>query len=425
MYKVDMGAEMKVSGSKMEMVAKAKESLEQGGRGAHRFPKTLELAFNEYHRTNTLKHLRVALLTGLFLFMVFGIVDLMLLPADRKHMWIIRYVVVCPTIAAGLAFTFALRFRRFIQPVISFAMLVASLGIVAMVYFDPTPAKNYYYSGILLLIMGAFTFISLRFLYAVSWALATTFAYGAVAIFANHTDSNILAQNIFNIIATIIIGAFSNYLMENYQRRDFLNALLLEYENRQLQTASDELRRLSISDALTTLGNRRHFDLMLDQEWMRSMRSASPISLIMLDIDCFKNYNDNYGHQAGDECIRLVAQKVRGAAKRTGDTSARYGGEEFALLLSGTELADAVIIAEVCRASVESLNIPHGHSTVCDVVTISAGVATMVPDSKTSSKALVEAADKELYRAKAEGKNRVVLERTPKQSIQLSAVARP
>jgi len=154
MYKVDMDAEMKVSGSKMEMVAKAKETLEQGGRGAHRFPKTLELAFNEYHRTNTLKHLRVALLTGLFLFMVFGIVDLMLLPADRTHMWIIRYVVVCPTIAAGLAFTFALRFRRFIQPVISFAMLVASLGIVAMVYFDPTPAKNYYYSGILLLIMG-------------------------------------------------------------------------------------------------------------------------------------------------------------------------------------------------------------------------------------------------------------------------------
>lgn len=425
MYKVDMGAEMKVSGSKMEMVAKAKETLEQGGRGAHRFPKTLELAFNEYHRNNTLKHLRVALLTGLFLFMVFGIVDLMLLPADRKHMWIIRYVVVCPTIAAGLAFTFALRFRRFIQPVISFAMLVASLGIVAMVYFDPTPAKNYYYSGILLLIMGAFTFISLRFLYAVSWALATTFAYGAVAIFVNHTDSNILAQNIFNIIATIIIGAFSNYLMENYQRRDFLNALLLEYENRQLQTASNELRRLSISDALTTLGNRRHFDLMLDQEWMRSMRSASPISLIMLDIDYFKNYNDNYGHQAGDECIRLVAQKVRGAAKRTGDTSARYGGEEFALLLSGTELADAVIIAEVCRASVESLNIPHGYSMVCDVVMISAGVATMIPNSKTSSKALVEAADKELYRAKAEGRNRVVLESTLNQSIQLSAVTRP
>jgi len=409
MHKVDMDAEMKVSGSEMEMIAKAKDTLQQSGLRGLRFPEALESSFNEYHRRNTLKHLRIALLTGLFLFMVFGIVDLMLLPADRMHMWFIRYVVVCPTITAGLAFTFALRFRRFIQPVISFAMLVASLGIVAMVYFDPTPAKNYYYSGILLLIMGAFTFISLRFLYALSWALATTLAYEMVAIFANHTDVNILVQNTFNIIATIIIGAFTNYLMENYQRRDFLNSLLLEYENRELQKASEELRRLSISDALTTLGNRRHFDLMLDQEWMRGMRSETPISLILFDIDYFKHYNDNYGHQAGDECLRLVAGKMRGFTKRPGDTSARYGGEEFVLLLSGTELADAAIIAEACRATVEALKIPHGHSKVSDVVTVSAGVATMVPDGDTSRKALVEAADKALYRAKADGRNRVVL----------------
>jgi signal transduction histidine kinase len=241
MHNVDMDDEMKVTGSEMEMVAKSKETLEQGGRGAHRFPKTLELAFNEYHRVNTLKHLRVALLTGLFLYTVFGIVDAMLLPADRAHMWLIRYAVVCPAIAAGLAFTYASRLKRFIQPVTSFVMLVASLGIVAMVYFDPTPTKNYYYSGILLLIMAAFTFISLRLLYAISWAIATTVAYEVVAIFANHTDPNILAQNSFNIIATIIIGAFSNYLMENYQRRDFLNALLLGYENRRLQKASHEL----------------------------------------------------------------------------------------------------------------------------------------------------------------------------------------
>jgi hypothetical protein len=205
MHKVDMDAEMKVSGSEMEAIAKAKETLKQGGRRALRFPEALESGFNEYYRSNTLKHLRVALLTGLFLYTVFGLVDLMLLPADRMHMWFIRYAVVCPTITAGLAFTYASRLRRFIQPVVSLVMLVSSLGIVAMVYFDPTPTKNYYYSGILLLIMGAFTFVSLRFLYAISWALATTLAYEAVAIFANHTDVNILVQNSFSIIATIII----------------------------------------------------------------------------------------------------------------------------------------------------------------------------------------------------------------------------
>jgi diguanylate cyclase (GGDEF)-like protein len=128
-------------------------------------------------------------------------------------------------------------------------------------------------------------------------------------------------------------------MMENYLSRDFLNSLLLEYENRELQKASHELRRLSVSDALTSLGNRRHFDLMLDLEWKRSIRSESPISLILFDIDDFKPYNDNYGHQAGDDCLKLVTKKIGGFVKRAGDTAARYGGKEFVLLLSGTDVA--------------------------------------------------------------------------------------
>ena len=409
MHKLDSDTEMKVSGSEIEMIARVKETLNQGGRRSLRFPETLESAFNEYYSTNTLKHVRIALLTGLFLYAVFGLVDLMLLPADRTHMWFIRYAVVCPTIIAGLAFTYVSRFRRFIQPALSLVMLVGSLGIVAMVYFDPTPAKNYYYSGILLLIMGAFTFVSMRLLYALSWALTTILAYEAVAIFANHTDTTILIQNTFSIIATMIIGAFSNYLMENYLRRDFLNSILLESENQQLQKTSHELHRLSISDELTNLGNRRHFEFMLDQEWRRALRFQAPISLILFDIDFFKRYNDNYGHQAGDDCLRLVAEEIGGFARRPGDTSARYGGEEFVLLLSGTDLAQAATIAEACRACVESLEIQHSYSQVSNVVTVSAGVASLVPDNDTSRRALVEAADKALYHAKWEGRNRVAL----------------
>lgn len=392
-----------------EMIATAKETLERGGRKALHFPEALESAFNEYYCSNTLKHVRVALLTGLLLYGVFGLVDLILAPADRAHMWIIRYAVVCPAIAAGLGFTYLTRFRRFMQPVLSLVMLVGSLGIVSMVYFDPTPSKNYYYSGILLLIMGAFTFVSLRSPYAISWALVTTLAYEMVAILANHTDVNILVQNSFSIVATIIIGAFSNFLMENYLRRDFLNSLLLGHENRQLQRASKELLRLSISDALTGLGNRRHFESMLGKEWQRAMRSETSISLVLFDIDFFKNYNDNYGHQAGDDCLKLVAERIGGFAKRPGDTSARYGGEEFVLLLSGTELPQAMTIAEACRASVEALALAHGHSEVSGVVTVSAGVASVVPDGRTGRRALVEAADRALYRAKSGGRNRVAL----------------
>ena len=135
---------MKVSGSEIEMIARVKETLKQGRRRSLRFSEPLESAFNEYFCTNTLKHVRVALLTGLFLYAIFGLVDLTLMPADRTHIWLIRYGVVCPTVTAGLAFTYVSRFRRFMQPALWFVMLVGSLGIVAMVYFDPTPVKNYY-----------------------------------------------------------------------------------------------------------------------------------------------------------------------------------------------------------------------------------------------------------------------------------------
>lgn len=408
MHKIDINVNIITPGPEMEMVAKAKEDLGEGGLRSCRFSEPLESAFNAYYCEKTLKHVRVALLTGLILYAVFGVVDLLLMPPDRAHMWFIRYVVVCPTVIAGLGFTYLSHLRRFMQPVISLVMLVGSLGIVGMVYFDPTPSKNYYYSGILLLIMGAFTFVSLRLRYAVSWALATTLVYEVVAIFANNTDVNILIQNSFSIVATIIIGAFSNSLMENYLRRDFLNANLLEYENRQLQKATLELRRLSISDALTNLGNRRHFEVMLDQEWLRATRSEEPISLILLDIDFFKNFNDNYGHQAGDSCLKLVAEEIGGFARRPADTAARYGGEEFVLLLPGVDLVDAAIIAENCRKAVESLEIPHCHSQASDVVTVSAGIASMVPDREASRGQLVEAADKALYRAKLKGRNRVI-----------------
>lgn len=394
--------------TEVDIITNAKETLKKGGLRALRFPKGLELDFNEYYFTHTLKHMRVAFLTGLSLFAIFGLVDLMLPPKDRAHMWFIRYAVICPTVIAGIVFTYTSGFRRFMQPAIWLVMMVASLGVVAMVHYEPTPETNYY-SGLLLLIMGAFAFMRMRFLYAISWALITISGYEVVAIFGKHTTKSILMLNSFNITATLIIGAFSNYLLENYLRRDFLNSILLESENRLLQEATRELRRISNSDALTNLGNRRHFEQMFEQEWLRATRSNTPISLILLDIDFFKHYNDNYGHQAGDDCLRLVAEEIGGFARRPGDTSARYGGEEFVLVLPGIDLVQAASIAEACRACVESLEIPHSHSKVHKVVTVSAGVATLVPEHDISMKSLVAAADNALYQAKREGRNRVVM----------------
>ena len=167
-----------------------------------------------------------------------------------------------------------------------------------------------------------------------------------------------------------------------------------------------ELEQLSFQDGLTGIANRRMFDQALEREWRRAQRDRSPLSLIMLDIDCFKQFNDYYGHQQGDECLKQIAKALCGVSKRAIDLIGRYGGEEFVLLLPETDETQAIQLAEQCFSAVKQQKLPHVLSTVCDVVSISAGVSTIIPLGGTRSSTLIEAADKLLYQAKQKGRNR-------------------
>lgn len=170
--------------------------------------------------------------------------------------------------------------------------------------------------------------------------------------------------------------------------------------------AQTELKRLAHTDPLTGLGNRRHFDAALEEEWRRAARAGAPVSLLLLDADRFKRFNDLYGHQQGDLVLIAVADTLRSFAQRAGDLAARQGGEEFALLLPGTDLPDAAGIAEQLRRRVEALGIQHGGSGT-GIVTVSIGVACAWPGSGHSGADLFAIADQALYRAKAGGRNRV------------------
>ena len=176
----------------------------------------------------------------------------------------------------------------------------------------------------------------------------------------------------------------------------------------QLEVANQELQRLACVDGLTQVANRRRFDEYLGAEWRRMGREYRPLSLILCDIDYFKLYNDSYGHLAGDFCLQQVAGVLHQSMRRPTDLVARYGGEEFALILPNTDITGAAFIAEVVRNRVRGLEIPHVKSPVSDYVTLSLGVASIIPTGDTSAQQLIATADQALYQAKAEGRDRVV-----------------
>ena len=175
-----------------------------------------------------------------------------------------------------------------------------------------------------------------------------------------------------------------------------------------LREANRRLTELTVTDALTGLSNRRHFDAALSEEWSRAARNGQTLAVFMFDVDFFKAYNDHYGHQAGDECLRNVARILKASARRAGDLVARYGGEEFVAIAVGVDLETAVDLAESMRQAVERLSMPHAVSPIGREVTISIGVAVAVPAVDSPAESLVRRADQALYRAKEAGRNRVV-----------------
>jgi two-component system, chemotaxis family, response regulator WspR len=193
----------------------------------------------------------------------------------------------------------------------------------------------------------------------------------------------------------------------NQLQRDEAYRALRESQQ-QLLEANIELQRLNNVDALTGASNRKHFNEYIEIEWKRATREQSPLAVLMVDVDDFKKFNDTYGHLAGDEALRKVAEAARKTSGRPADLTARFGGEEFVIVLPRTNLAGASALGEKVRQGVEDLRVAHGASSVGAYLTVSVGGAAIVPRRGDSYIALIETADVALYQAKRSGKNRVV-----------------
>lgn len=220
----------------------------------------------------------------------------------------------------------------------------------------------------------------------------------------NVPDSNFIAEAIL-----VSGGLFSVVLaIAVWYAEKFRNQVeILEAAKHRITQLNNRLEKLSYLDSLTGIPNRRFFDLSLEKEWGRAYREKSSLALIFIDVDCFKLYNDYYGHQEGDRCLQQVAEVINSMARRTTDLAARYGGEEFVLLLPDTELQAAQEIAQKTLEAVRNLRIAHKTSPVSQIVTFSAGVHACIPEDRLAIATFIKQTDKALYKAKKISRNRI------------------
>jgi len=212
------------------------------------------------------------------------------------------------------------------------------------------------------------------------------------------------------VIFTALLMLFINLMLH---RNNVVRSLVdrrtseLKQANVELNVLNQKLEQLSRIDSLTEVANRRYFNETLHREWKRAIRESKPIAILLIDVDFFKRFNDQYGHLRGDECLQQVAHALAGVFSRPGDLVSRYGGEEFAVILPNAG-GEAMRVAERCRAAVEELAITHQQSHVAKYVTVSVGMSSVVPNGSISPDYLLDCADKGLYIAKEHGRNRVI-----------------
>lgn len=238
--------------------------------------------------------------------------------------------------------------------------------------------------------------------------------YGAMAPISTAMLFELYDGNPQEQIVALLIGGYLLFFLPSLLqrlRKDQFSTLHQRFSHAQmaseLELLSNHLRLTSRQDGLTGIANRPHFDERLSQAWRRCLRANTPVSLVFIDVDYFKQFNDFYGHQAGDECLQQVAGLIADAQCREDDLAARYGGEEFVLLLPSTSSQGAQLLAERVNCALAKLQIVHQHSLVSEYVTCSFGVATVVPDRNMSEVYLIQKADAALYQAKHNGRNRI------------------
>lgn len=390
-----------------------------------RFPKVLEAEFQQDYSRRYRTHMQLAMLLGCVILLACGVVDPFWMPEVASELWTFRLLIVAPMLGMLLLSRTRLG-ERYMQQLATIGGCLCVAGLVGISVHASEPFNHYYSGAITMVMLVVFVLSRLQFMWGMPAAIimVLTLNVGFIAFgdarlpsllaslpgnwgLVSEPPVKLLIINNFVAIASALYALVGTFLIERSLRQNYLQSRLLNFEKHDLEESNLRLQYLTAIDGLTQIANRRSLDVNLATEWQRALRKREPLGLIMIDVDHFKLFNDTYGHQAGDECLREVAGALKDFARRPGDLAARYGGEEFVLVLTNATTQQASIIAERLRDRIVELAIPH-QSSSHGSVTASFGVASLTPSSQHKGpEALLLAADQALYRAKESGRNRV------------------
>ena len=359
-----------------------------------RFDGEMEAAYNRYHAGVFLLRMRWSLLVAIVLFLAFAVLDSISLPEGvRGQVLGIRLGLVGPMLVLSWLATYRSSLHSHLQLIGGACSLACGLGIAGIIWVARAHDFPLPYEGIILATVFFYFLTGLRFVAAALCGWLTFAAYLTVELVSG-LDSAVLLYNLFFLATANVIGSVGCYFLEYATRQNFL--------------AQGLLQDLAEKDSLTGLLNRRAFGERAEASWRQALREQQPIAVAMMDVDFFKRYNDHYGHSAGDEALRAVSGVIGRQARRPLDMTARYGGEEFVGLWYGLDEAAVLRLLEQLRAEVEGLGLGHAKSDIAPVVTISIGLAWLVPEPHQRLADALRVADVALYLAKEQGRNRVV-----------------
>jgi diguanylate cyclase (GGDEF)-like protein len=359
------------------------------------FTPDLESEFRRAHLEETLPSIRLNLCVAITMAIAFSGMDMLVLgPKLDRIPGLLHILVIVPMLLVMVAASFSPWRHRAYQPVTMAAATIYGLAQLTIPLIASAGGIRFLLPGLMLATTYTYLLAGLLFYRALVANAVVLFAYLGAEVML-HLDTPEFSYGALALVSANVIGASVVYLQEKTNRLRFLEAGLL--------------REMVARDGLTGIQNRRMFDQHIVRVWQQAVREQQQIAVLLVDIDCFKNYNDRYGHQAGDECLRAVARALTQCARRPLDFAARYGGEEFAVVLyEATREYLSEVLTRIQR-SIAELNIPHDASVVASRLTVSVGAGYINPTASRTPEGLIQLADEALYTAKEQGRNRVVV----------------